>query len=461
MNKHLFFLITWLFTLAGCVQNPASNDDQRVAAVVNGVEITNRQVNYYYSKNSRPGSSEKETAVIKRRILADLIRLELISEKAREMKLDQSPDYTLDLYMAQKKVLAGLAQKNISEKIAKATPQDADMVVNNNPMMFAGRHAFVYDEILISGFNMALLDSLDAMIEKGATKNQILNELKSKNIPFRETLRMQYSEQVPKPILSIVSGLKPGTPQVVNIANKISIVLVLHEAIPTPLTGETARKIAARMINQSRAKAAVAETMNSLVDKSKITYSKEYLKKIDNNDKQSDILKPNAERVTRKTNKKAFIGGLYAITFVLAMLALTAGMRALTEERFWMPQLWKKTVPETEENKTEDEKKSEALKKAYHIPYRAPESHIIIAVILGIAILSSLIIASMHLWNNLEIWITFICIASGLLIGYFASHRLTQQIARKWSRVTYLIMIFALTMGIVIITYAIKLFSTF
>lgn len=461
MNKHLFFLIAWLITLTGCSQHSASNNDNRVAAVVNGVEITNRQVDYYYSKSSRPGISTKEAAILKRRILADLVRLELISEKAKEMKLDQSPDYAMDLYMTQKKVLASLAQKKFSEKSQKTTPQEADMLVKNNPALFSGRHAFVYDEILISGFNMALLESLDAMAEKGATKNQLLNELNSKKTAFRETLRMQYSEQVPKPILSIVSGLKPGKPQVVNLGNKLSMLLVLHEAIPSPLTGEQARNIAGRMIIQSRSQAAIKDELSKLVDNSKITYAKEYLKKIDSNDKQSDILKPNTERVTKKTSKTALLGGMYAITFVLAVLAMTAGMRAIADDRVWLPRLWKKTAQNTGDEKTEDQIKLEELNKAYHIPYSAPEVHTAIAIAMALAILSALIFESIFLWNKVALWLTFTSIASGLLVGYYATRLFSEKIAKKWSRKTYLIMLSVLTGGIIVVTFTIKLISAF
>ena len=76
--KSFFYFLLLAFTIVGCSQEPEKKDPSRIAAVVNGVEITQREVTMLYERTATPGVSEEVRRNQERAILAGLVRGELL-----------------------------------------------------------------------------------------------------------------------------------------------------------------------------------------------------------------------------------------------------------------------------------------------------------------------------------------------------------------------------------------------
>lgn len=445
----LLFLIL-SYALAGCAHDSGKGiDNSGVAAVVNGVEITSREVDYFYRRAAAPGMSDKESANLKRRILADLVRTELLAGKGHEMRLDKSPDYSLALYASQKNVLAGLTENQLVEAGAsEVSAGQAQNVVQNNPNLFAGRKLFVYDEVMIASGDVPLLESLDVMVQKGATLSQLLDVLKAKKILFKKTVKALPSEKIPPPVLTIFQSIKPDVPQVVNTKSKVSLLLVLHDAIPAPLEGESAIRAAKSMIMAQRKGQALSKAMGSLVDGAKITYYGDYAKPV-NDKKAPDVLPvPDHSRVTKKLYKALTLGGILAGSFVLTILALTALMRTLYSKA-WLPKLWPLWGAKKMERPYESAR------------HRVPLSYRFYLFVMAILIAGALGVEVVVLWGMLPLWGLFAGVVGGALVGVLASRVYQYGFLSASSRKGYSLLVGILTAPILVSALVILRLSAF
>ena len=128
--KSFFVFFLFAFVIAGCSPHAGDGSDGRVAAVVNGVEITQREVDFLYQRASAPGASESVKRDQRRSILAGLVRAELLAQQAAKMKLDQSPEFPIALYNARRGVLAGLAEAKIVSTAKPLSQETIQTVVD-------------------------------------------------------------------------------------------------------------------------------------------------------------------------------------------------------------------------------------------------------------------------------------------------------------------------------------------
>jgi EpsD family peptidyl-prolyl cis-trans isomerase len=426
--KKLFslFFILLLGALAACSQESGKESESGVAAVVNGVEITNRQVEYLYQRSAVPDMSAEQSADMKRRILSDLVRIELLAGKAKEMSLDKSPDYSMELYATQKNVLAGLAEHKLANTQTPPSLANAESVVLNTPQLFSGRKLFVYDEVLFPAVDMSLLVSLDAMAMKGEPLSRLIDELKTKKIPFNKTLKALTSERIPSPVLSILSTLKPGVPQVVRNANKISIILELHDAIPAPLEGIAAKKAALAMIEASRNNVTLSKAMEELLDNAKITYYGEYSKTAKDNKKLSALPSPDKAKINNKLYHTIYLGVMISTSIVLGIVMFTAVMRSFYNI-LWLPRLWPSQASANSQT------------SFYEIRYATPIPHIIYLLALVLLTAAAVGYEIMFLRYQLSILVLIACVVFGIIAGIFASRLLNVGVSLRWSKTTYII----------------------
>ncbi|NTW53789.1 MAG: peptidyl-prolyl cis-trans isomerase, EpsD family [Chlorobaculum sp.] len=435
LTSLLFALL--LGILAGCSQQTSKESDSGVAAVVNGVEITKRQIEYLYQRSAMPNMSDAESANLKRRILSDLVSLELLAGKGKEMKLDNSPDYSIALYAAQKNVLAGLAESKIMGNQPPVTADQAESVVQNTPQLFAGRKLFVYDEVLFPGVDMPLLESLDKMAVNGAPLNTLLDELRAKKIPFNKTLIALTSEKIPPQVLSFLNQINPNVAQVIaRKGDNISIILLLRAAYPTPLEGESARRAAMAMIASNQKNVAMAKAMNDELNSAKITYYDEYLKKADAKSKLVALPEPDTEKTKKAFRKNILLASGLSLSFILAVMMVTAVIRTLYSMA-WLPRLWFGS--------------SSSIERTQHYDIRATSTltrRIYLAVMV-LLISAAMVFSIMLLWNKIDALVLFASIAIGIIAGIIASRLLNFGILQAWSRKTYLII--ATLLGVLVL----------
>ena len=349
-----------LFVVVGCSSQSAKESSGSVAAVVNGVEITNGEIEYFARNSVPPGAGNAETIRQKKAILANLVRMELLAQKAQKMGLEKDPDFTIALYEARRQVLAGMAESKLEKEVKPVTPETASSLVANNPRIFSGRKLLVYDEILIRGVDVPFLESLISMNEKGATEEQLIEMLNSKKKVFQKSTRSQTSDKIQPVVLDVLLKSTPNRPIIARVEDKFSMILMLHKVLPVPLQGAQATQAAMSMAYAQQRNALMAKSMTELLNSAKITYYGDYAKTSAGEPTVTGLPVPDQQRAARKTYKSVVFGAILSVSVIFAMLVLTASMRIL-RGRVWLPRLWPSSnIPD--EPKTQYEWAYEAYK---------------------------------------------------------------------------------------------------
>lgn len=436
MKYYRYFFLVMLCLLVACNQETSKQSDGRIAATVNGAEITKRQVDYIFNRSATPGMSNDAIANQKRRILADLVRVELFAAKAKEMGVDKDPEYLMALYSAQKTVLAGFAEKKMTEEISKPpSSKDVDDVIQNNPFIFSDRKVYFYDEILIPGVNLQLLEALAASVKNGATLEYITNELKTRNIQYSQTLKSLTSENIPPTILTILNRLQVNRPQLINAGNKVSIILCLRYSASIPVQGDAAKNTAIGMISQRQRVQSLSKNMSEMLNTAKINYYDEYSIKEAGNRKLVDLPVPDVKKVERKINRTFLVGGVIVFQYVLVMMLVTAGMRSIFS-KLWLPRLWTNTDLSEEE------------RGASFTRYQPTVNIIAYLSAASVYILGLLGYEIYFLIEKMPVWMIFVYIFGGLLLGIPVTRIYSLSVFKKWSRKVYLIIYAVFGLGI-------------
>jgi EpsD family peptidyl-prolyl cis-trans isomerase len=443
VKKQFIILFYLLFAVTGCTQQSGKNTDGSVAAVVNGVEITKSQIEFLARQSSVPGMTPEQNENLRRRILANLVRTELLAGKARKEGLDKSQDYSMAIYTSNNGVLAGLAEKEIVNKVAQASSLEAETVVQNNPQLFSERKLYVYDEVVFPGADMKYLETIGKMAENGGNLNQLVDMLKAKNIKYNKIARGMMAEQIPPPMLQLLNKLKPNIPQVVSGGNNISMIFVLREVISMPVEGQSANRIASQIINSGKRREVLSKELTELLNNAKITYYDEYSK--EKSGKNNLLQLPLADTKKQEAREKntVIIGSFLSGSYLLAIMALTAIMRTLFNKE-WLLQL----IPNKRIKITD--------KEALYYQSALPMIQRIFIYLLMLAVLYSLVMEIVYLRSSMSIWLFAGLALGGTIFGYILSRVYRMGVEFNWSRTVYLIISIALSMPILGFMFLIK-----
>ena len=271
MNS-FFYLFLLVFTIAGCSPETEKKDAGRVAATVNGIEITQREVTALYERTATAGVSEEIRSNQQRAILAGLVRSELLAQKAAAENLDRSPEFVLTMHEARRQVLAGMAEKGMLASIKPLSDEALQGVVKQNPLIFGERKLLVYEQVLMPVVDVPFLQSLNVAAGNGASLSHLVDSIKAKKLQFQQVTQTQSTDQMQPAIARIMSNAKPNVPIVMRVEDKFAMVLMLKSALPIPLVGGSALQTARNITTAQLRNQEFGKKMKNVVDASKITY---------------------------------------------------------------------------------------------------------------------------------------------------------------------------------------------
>ena len=413
--RSLLFLLFLAFTIAGCSPHTGNGVDSRVAATVNGVEITQREVNFLYQRTAPQGADESVARNQRRTILAGLVRAELLAQQATNMKLDQSPDFLIAMHDARRRVLAGFAEEEIASTAKQVSLETVKTIIANNPNLFAQRKLLVYDEILIQGVNVPFLQSLNASAAKGASLTALLDMVQAQKIPFRRAVRTLTTDQIEPAIITVLSNARANVPVVIRVEDKFSMILMLHTIVPVPLEGPAAEQTAANLVNNQQRTIAFSNKMKAVVDAAKITYFGEYKPDAPGTKgKLPAVALPTPDPARIQSQFRHQIAGAVSlsVSFTAAMLLLFASKSLLTGT-LWLPKLW--LAP----------KRNDPTDKSATFIYHEHRVSLLVQLALFLVAGMSLLAIAYNLlllWNILALWMIVFSIIAGLFIGKGACH---------------------------------------
>ncbi|MGB7510902.1 MAG: EpsD family peptidyl-prolyl cis-trans isomerase [Pelodictyon phaeoclathratiforme] len=437
--RPLFAILLFAVLFTGCSNHSGNEGSGRIAAVVNGVEITQREVEFIYQRSAVPGADEVTVYNQRRGILAGLVRAELLAQHGAKDAVDKSPDYLLALHDAQRRVLSGLVEEKIATAVKPISSETVERVIADNPNLFAERKLVVFEEVLISGVDVSFLQSLNASAGKGASLDALLDEVKARGIQFQRTTRTLTTDQIQPAILKVLFGSKPKVPVVIRVENKFSMILMLHTVVPVPLEGKAAVMAATTLLQAQQRNMVLSEKIKDLLDASKITYFGEFKPGAKLKKQGVPLPIPDQERAASKRNRQIRFGVLLFFSFSFAMMLLTSMMQ-IQRGTLWLPRLWparKKEIP-----------------VVYNYEVQSI-SHIaeLTLVFIGVSALFALAYHLHLLWDAIPLWMMAVALSTGILVGTGGSRlfalNVVQGFAEKFGWL--LVILFCLLLAVTVI----------
>ena len=410
----LFYLLLLAVSITGCSSDPEKKDAGRIAAVVNGVEITQREVTTLYGRSATPGVSEDVRRNQERAILAGLVRGELLAQKAVAEKLDRTPEFLITLHEARRQVLAGMAEKTMLASIKPLSDEAIQVVVKQNPLIFSERKLLVYEQVLMPVVDVPFLNSLNVSAGNGASLSQLVDSIKGKKLQYQQVTQTQSTDQMQPAIARILSNAKPNVPILMRVEDKFAMVLMLKSAVPIPLVGDAALQTARNITSSQLRNAEFGKKMKDVVDASKISYYGEYAPGALSKKGAGPLVAlptVDTKRVAKKESQSIELYMAFGAAYMFTVLLLTFWIR-LFFGKFWHPLMLNKS------------KKVKSLELASHHhdeifnPVYKPPVYIrnfLYSVALGTVFV--LAYQLMLIWGKAPVWTVGLSILSGLLLG--------------------------------------------
>lgn len=265
-----------MLVLASCSEAPSSKPKTQVAAVVNGVEITQRELDSIYKKLEVPGTPPKEAAAKRRALLAELVRIEALAQQAATDKLDATPDYMVEAHVANRKLLATQIERAAAQKAEAAQVQPARDFVAANPRIFTQRQLLILESLVFATPDPKLITAVEESINKGAAPAQIEEIIRAATTDVHPQLTSLTSERLPTSVLAKLYGAKPGTMVVIKQTEQRAEVFALRAAYPAEIKGDAAIEAATMVISSELKQRAIKERVEAVLNTTKITYFGEF-----------------------------------------------------------------------------------------------------------------------------------------------------------------------------------------
>jgi EpsD family peptidyl-prolyl cis-trans isomerase len=228
--------------LAACARTVPG---ERAAAKVNGIVITIAQLRTALARVDAAASSEPDT----KQVIDQLIDRELLVQRAEKAKLDKDPGVKRALESSRKQILA---QAYVEQRSVLEGEQGAKQVsafYAENRANFEDRRLYRLFELGVSAPE-ATLAAIRVKVSRSRNINDLVDWLKSRDIPFNVGGTAKFSEQIPKDILEPLASMSEGQIRAIDVPGGLSIIQLLQSQ-KAPLGEEEAapmieRSLAAR-----------------------------------------------------------------------------------------------------------------------------------------------------------------------------------------------------------------------
>ncbi len=175
-KRQLLAAVALSLALAGCKKGEKAAVAQgQVVAVVDGKEITSSELNAEMQGMNVPNNDQAREQA-KNAALDVLISRTILTNIARERKLDQSPTFTMQKRRAEEALLVQTLQRDVASRVQAPTRQEAMAFINATPDLFAQRKIYSLDQIAFAPppGNTALLKSLEPLKTMEAVEQQLI-----------------------------------------------------------------------------------------------------------------------------------------------------------------------------------------------------------------------------------------------------------------------------------------------
>lgn len=265
-KRQLLAAVAMSLALAGCKKGEDKAVAQgQVVAVVDGKEITSSELNAELQGMNVP-NNEQAREQAKNAALDVLISRTILTNVARERKLDQSPTYIMQKRRADEALLVQTLQREIASKVTAPTRADAMAFINATPELFAQRKIYSLDQIAfaVPPGNTALLKSLEPLKTMEAVEQQLIQSRVRYQRANGKLDTIQVDPNLMKRIAQLPAGeifvLPNNGALVANLITKVDVV---------PFQGDAAIDYAMNYLQNKKVSEAADKDLKARIEKAR------------------------------------------------------------------------------------------------------------------------------------------------------------------------------------------------
>ncbi len=246
----------------------------QVLATVNGVEITQGEVDHLYRRTGLVDQSPAMAAVRKKAILADLVRAEAMSQHGVSLGLEDPEQQAVEWRMARRQWLAARVEREFADTQEPLSPLVVQNFMERNPLLFSQRRQYTLEEVQIRSPDPQLFKRLEEAIAKtGLDLDRAQRFAVEAGATTQRRVIAVASDRLPPPLVAPLAGSRIGQLWVVQSGPDRGGVLAVRASVPAPLVGEGALQAALLVAQEQRRRRAAVARSDEILNKARISYT--------------------------------------------------------------------------------------------------------------------------------------------------------------------------------------------
>ncbi len=265
-----FAVVLTVSALLSACEQPTTSLSNKVVAKVGDDTISEFELD---RAMARLGSmNAAESAEARGKVLEALIDQHLVSNAAKNVKLDKVPEVALAMQQAQRQVLV----EAYMERLFKDLPKPSDGAIQDyykqHPELFAQRKLYRVQELDMQVTPERVAD-VEAQLKQSHSLAEFTDWLEKQGITVKSGEAVKPAEKIPPIMLAQLVKMKDGQAVVVPMDGDRVSVLQLLGSQAQPVSLEQARDAIAQLILAGKRKALLETGVHKLRESSAIDYA--------------------------------------------------------------------------------------------------------------------------------------------------------------------------------------------
>lgn len=260
-----------LLLLSACDKKSGELDKGQVVATVDGHDITIHELNAELAFSNMPRDADRrqfEAAALQR-----IIDRKIISDIARERKLDKTQNFVLQKMRVEDMLLVAMLQRQLVSKLGPPSRTEAEAYIEAHPGMFAQRTIYMVDQITFQPTDIAMLKAIAPM----KTLDQLQQFLVEKGARYRRAPGTLDAARMDPTMLEQLQKLPAGEVFVIPVRGELVASTIISSRID-PLIGEPAVRFAMGLVQRQRLQDVAKTQLDPEIKKARasVVYQKGY-----------------------------------------------------------------------------------------------------------------------------------------------------------------------------------------
>lgn len=260
-------------TLTGCTQVKklvGGKPKGQVVATVNGQEITTTELG-----QEMGNFSSKDPKIVKaaqQQALQQIIMRDLLTQKAKEAKLDKTPEYTVQAKRGEQTLLVQLYQRKLAAGVTAPSRQDAEAFIQSHPTMFTGRKILVVEQVIASQPKLT-----KEQVGTMKTLEDVKGVFNSQGVQYQENISAIDTLSADPRLVEQIEKLPPGEVFVIPQGGAVVFNRVSSQR-SLPVVGDVAIRVATNALRNQKGQETVRNQLIAMREgaESQIVYGAAY-----------------------------------------------------------------------------------------------------------------------------------------------------------------------------------------